>query len=41
MKKVRNFFRKPLDKLSHLWYNLNVIKDRFKSLKPKGIDNYG
>ena len=21
-----------------MWYNLNVIKDRFKSLKPKGID---
>ena len=38
MKKVRNFFRKPLDKLNQVWYNLNVIKDRFKSLKPKGID---
>ena len=38
MKKVRNFFRNPLDKLSKMCYNLNVIKDRFKSLKPKGID---
>ena len=38
MKKVRNFFRKPLDKLSKMCYNLNVIKDRFKSLKPKGND---
>lgn len=24
MKKVRNFFRKPLDKPSNLWYNLGV-----------------
>lgn len=25
-KKVRNFFRKPLDKLNHLWYNVDVPK---------------
>ena len=34
MKKVRNFFRKPLDKQYKVCYNLNVIKGR-KTLKPE------
>ena len=34
MKKVRNFFRKPLDKPNKVCYNLNVIKGR-KTLKTR------
>ena len=27
----------PLDNTNLLWYNIITVKDRFKSLKPKGI----
>lgn len=38
MKKVRNFFRKPLDKHLKVCYNLNVIKGRKTLKNQKGID---
>ena len=38
MKKVRNFFRKPLDKSLKVCYNLNVIKGRKTLKNQKGID---
>lgn len=38
MKKVRNFFRKPLDKPPKVCYNLNVIKGKENPTNQKGID---